>query len=80
MASISSWSTGAGGASPYNYRSCCSRLGIISALSGVLRLHMVLKVDDPMGTGIHLLTSDVEQHTGVVPPMLDLTRSTVSDL
>jgi hypothetical protein len=47
---------------------------------GVLRLHVVLKVDDPVGTSIHLLMSDVEQHTGVVPPMLGLTKSMVSDL
>jgi hypothetical protein len=47
---------------------------------GVLRLHVVLKVDDLMGMSIHLLTSDVEQHTGVVPPMLGLTKPTVSDL
>jgi hypothetical protein len=40
---------------------------------------VVLKVDDPMGTSIHLM-SDVKQHTGVVPPMLDLTKLTVSDL
>jgi hypothetical protein len=46
----------------------------------VLRLHVVLKVDDPVGTSIHLLMSDVEQHTGVVPPMLGLTKSTESDL
>jgi hypothetical protein len=45
-----------------------------------LCLHVVLKVDDPIGLNIHLLMSDVEQHTGVVPPMLDLTKSTVSDL
>jgi hypothetical protein len=46
---------------------------------GVLRLHVVLKVDDPVGMSIHL-TSDVEQHTGVVPLMLGLTKSMVSDL
>jgi hypothetical protein len=46
----------------------------------VLCLHVVLKVDDPVGTSIHLLTSDVEQHTGVVPPMLGLTKLTESDL
>jgi hypothetical protein len=40
----------------------------------------VLKVDDPMGMDIHLLTSDVEELTGVVPPMISLTKSTVSDL
>jgi hypothetical protein len=47
---------------------------------GVLCLHVVLKVDDPVGTGIHLLTSDVEQHTGVVPPMLSRTKSMVNDM
>jgi hypothetical protein len=41
---------------------------------------VVLKVDDPMGMNIHLLTSDVEQHMDVVPPMLGLTKSMVSDL
>jgi hypothetical protein len=41
---------------------------------------MVLKVDNPVGTNMHLLTSDVEQLTGVVPPMLGLTKSMVSDL
>jgi hypothetical protein len=46
----------------------------------VLCLHVVLKVDDPVGTSIHLLMSDVEQYTGVVPPMLGLTKPTVSDL
>jgi hypothetical protein len=47
---------------------------------GVMCLNGVLKVDDPMGTDIHLLASDVEQLTGVVAPMLDLTKLTVSDL
>jgi hypothetical protein len=46
----------------------------------VQRLHVVLKVDDPVGKSIHLLTSDVEQHMGVVPLMLSLTKPTVSDL
>jgi hypothetical protein len=46
---------------------------------GVLRLHVVLNVDDPMGTSIHLM-SDVKQHTGVVPPMPSLTKLMVSDL
>jgi hypothetical protein len=32
----------------------------------VLRVHGVLEVDDPVGTDIHLLTSDVEQLTRVV--------------
>jgi hypothetical protein len=45
-----------------------------------LHLIGVLKVDDPVGTNIHLLTSDVEQHTGVVPPTLGLTKTTVSNL
>jgi hypothetical protein len=45
---------------------------------GVLRLHVVLKVDNPMGTDIHLLMSDVEQHTGVVPSMLDAIKVTVN--
>jgi hypothetical protein len=45
---------------------------------GVLRLHVVLKVDDPVGTDIHLLTSDVEQHTGVVSSMLGVTKMTVN--
>jgi hypothetical protein len=35
-------------------------------------------VDDPVGTDIHLLTSDVEQHTGVVPSMLGATMATVN--
>jgi hypothetical protein len=46
----------------------------------VLHLNGMLKVDDPMGMDIHLLVSDVKQLTGVVPPMLSLTKSTVSDL
>jgi hypothetical protein len=36
------------------------------------------QVDNPMGTGLHLLTSDVEQHTGVVPSMLSVTYAMVS--
>jgi hypothetical protein len=46
----------------------------------VLHLHMVLKVDNPVGTDIHLLMGDVEQYTGVVPPTLSLTKTTVSIL
>jgi hypothetical protein len=42
----------------------------------ILHLHVVLKV----GMDIHLLTGDVEQHTGVVPPTLGLTKKTVSNL
>jgi hypothetical protein len=45
---------------------------------GILRLHVVFKMDDPMGTDIHLLKSDVEQHTGVVLSMLDITKTTVT--
>jgi hypothetical protein len=45
---------------------------------GVLRLHMVLKVEDPVGTDIHLLTTDVEQHTSVVPSMLGVTKAMVN--
>jgi hypothetical protein len=44
----------------------------------VLRLHMVFKVDNPMGTGLHLLTGDVEQHEGVVPSVLGVTKATVN--
>jgi hypothetical protein len=44
----------------------------------VLHLQVVLKVDNPVGTGLHLLTSDVEQHTGVVPSMLGITKATVN--
>jgi hypothetical protein len=36
----------------------------------VLHLHVALKVDNPMGTCLHLLTGDVEQHAGIVPSML----------
>jgi hypothetical protein len=39
---------------------------------------MVLKVDNPVGMDIHLLTGDVEQHTGVVPPMLGITKMKVN--
>jgi hypothetical protein len=46
----------------------------------VMRLHMVLKVDNPVGAGLHLLTGDVEQHTGVVPSMLGVTKVMVNPL
>jgi hypothetical protein len=46
----------------------------------ILRLHVVLEVDDSVGTDIHLLTSDVEQHTGVAPSMLGVTKATVNIL
>jgi hypothetical protein len=39
-----------------------------------------IKVDDLMVTDIHLLTSDVEQHTSVVPPTHGLTKTMVSNL
>jgi hypothetical protein len=45
---------------------------------GVLHLHMVLKVDNPVGTGLHLLPGNVEQQTGVVPFMLGVTKATVN--
>jgi hypothetical protein len=44
----------------------------------VLCLHMVPKVDNPMGTGLHLLTGDVEQHAGVVPSMFGVTKAMVN--
>jgi hypothetical protein len=44
----------------------------------VLHLHIVLKVDNPVGTGLHLLSGEVEQHTGVVPSMLGITKATVN--
>jgi hypothetical protein len=37
----------------------------------------MLKVDDPLGTEVHLFTSDVEKLTGVVAPMLGLTQMMV---
>jgi hypothetical protein len=43
----------------------------------ILYLQVVLKVDNPMGTGLHLLVSDVEQHTGVVPSMLGITKAMI---
>jgi hypothetical protein len=46
----------------------------------ILHLHVVLKVNNPMGTGLHLLPGDVEQHTGVVPSMLGVTKATVNHL
>jgi hypothetical protein len=45
---------------------------------GILHLHMVLQVDNPTGMGLHLLTGDVEQHTGVVPSMLGVTKAMVN--
>jgi hypothetical protein len=47
---------------------------------GTQRLVGMLKVDDTIGQDIHLLMSDVEQLMGVVPPMLGLTKMTVSEL
>jgi hypothetical protein len=43
----------------------------------LLRLEGMLKVYDPMGTDIHLLMCDVEQLTGVVSPMLGLTKISI---
>jgi hypothetical protein len=55
-------------------------LAIVSTLLklGVLHLHVVLKVDNPIGTGLHLLAGDVEQHKGVGPSMLSVTKATVN--
>jgi hypothetical protein len=47
---------------------------------GILCLHVVVKVDNPVGTGLHLIMDDVEQHTGVVSPMLGVTKTTVNIL
>jgi hypothetical protein len=44
---------------------------------GVLRLHVVLKVDDLVGTDIHHLMGDVEQHMGVFSTVLDVTKMMV---
>jgi hypothetical protein len=45
---------------------------------GILHLHVVLKVENPMVMDLHLLTSDVWQHPGVVPSMLGVTKVTVN--
>jgi hypothetical protein len=37
-----------------------------------------LKVDNPVGTDIHLLMGDVEHDMGVVPPMLGITKMTIN--
>jgi hypothetical protein len=39
---------------------------------------VVLKVDNPVGTGLHLLTGDVEQHVGVIPSMLGVPKEMVN--
>jgi hypothetical protein len=44
----------------------------------ILGLHVVLMVDNFVGTGLHLLTGDVERHAGVVSSMLDITKATVN--
>jgi hypothetical protein len=41
---------------------------------GVMRLHVVLKVDNLVGMGLHLLMGDIEQHPGVVTSMLSVTK------
>jgi hypothetical protein len=43
-----------------------------------LGLHVVLKVDNPVGTGLHLLTSDVEQRAGVISSVLGVTKAMVN--
>jgi hypothetical protein len=35
-------------------------------------------VDNPVGTGLRLLVGDVEQHAGVVPSMLGITKAMVN--
>jgi hypothetical protein len=47
---------------------------------GVQYLHMVLMLDNPEGTSLHLITGIVEQHMGVVPSMLGVTKATVNIL
>jgi hypothetical protein len=39
---------------------------------------VVLKVDNPVGTDLHLLLGNVEQQTGVVPSMLGVTKAMVN--
>jgi hypothetical protein len=39
---------------------------------------MVLKVDNPVSTDLHLIRGNVEQQTGVVPSMLGVTKATVN--
>jgi hypothetical protein len=47
---------------------------------GILRLDGVLEMHDHVGTGVHLLVSDVDLVPGIVQPMLDLTKVVVRDL
>jgi hypothetical protein len=58
------------------------KASVSSGLAGsggrLLYLNVVLKVDNPMSIGHHLLVSDVEQHTSVVPSMLGVTKVTVN--
>jgi hypothetical protein len=77
MVSISSWSTGVGGACPYNSRRQSSPPSPQARHPASQR---VLKVYEPMGMDIHLLTCDVEQLTDVVPLMLSLTKTMICDL
>jgi hypothetical protein len=46
----------------------------------VLHPHVVFKVDNPVGTGLHPLPGDVKQHTGMVPSLLGVTKVTVNHL
>jgi hypothetical protein len=82
MALISTVSSGAGGTSSCNSRSCCSRLMVVSTLSSscVLHLNGVLEVQDRVGTSVHLLTCKVELLMGEVSPMLGLTKAAVHGL
>jgi hypothetical protein len=47
---------------------------------GTLCLQGVLKVYNPVGTDVHLLTCKVKQLIGVVSPMLGFTKMTIRDL
>jgi hypothetical protein len=38
----------------------------------------MLKVDNPVGMGLHLLTGDVKQHVGVVPSVLGISKATIN--
>jgi hypothetical protein len=38
----------------------------------------MLKVENPVGTGLHLLMGDVEQHMCLVPSMLSITKVMVN--
>jgi hypothetical protein len=47
---------------------------------GALRLEGILEVHDHVGTGVHLLLSEVELLAGEVQPMLGLTKAAICGL